>query len=502
MQDQINTENIYNSVKNSACNFDSSIKETTIILAAGHGKRIKSKTSKMLHKIWEKPTVERVVDACVEGLGKSNIIVVVGIKAEDVIESLGNHKNVCFAYQEIQEGTGHAVKIGLSSIPDNNYDGYVYVLPGDMGLIDKETMQSFRNEFISSKSDMMVLIGLYEGSAEHNSYGRIIRVKEKDIDGKSSGSDFGKVIEIIEHKDILALSDERDYVLSFNNKKYSYSKKELIENNEFNSGVYAFTFQNLQKFISEITSNNAQKEIYITDLISIYNQHELTVGAVSPKDQNTLMGFNNKSVLHQMDSIARHKVYNLLKDIIEIEDPEDFFIHDKVIKEIIEHDKNGDVLDISIGKGVYLGKGVKINSNLNLKKNVFVDGNIHFGKNVTVWQNVHISTFPNQTMKIGDHVEIFWNNIIKGNLQIGENSRIESSVNMTGSDEYPTRIGKNVTIKGTSYIFGSKIDDDIFVEHSVLIKKQVDRHIKKNGEIQKVRFYLPMPEGIDSVSEL
>jgi len=215
-----------------------------------------------------------------------------------------------------------------------------------------------------------------------------------------------------------------------------------------------------------------------------------------------LMGFNNKSVLHQMDSIARHKVYNLLKDIIEIEDPEDFFIHDKVIKEIIEHDKNGDVLDISIGKGVYLGKGVKINSNLNLKKNVFVDGNIHFGKNVTVWQNVHISTFPNQTMKIGDHVEIFWNNIIKGNLQIGENSRIESSVNMTGSDEYPTRIGKNVTIKGTSYIFGSKIDDDIFVEHSVLIKKQVDRHIKKNGEIQKVRFYLPMPEGIDSVSEL
>lgn len=502
MQERVNKHNIEESVNVSKCNFNSSIKETAIILAAGHGKRIKSKTSKMLHKIWEKPTVERVVEACVSGLGKSNVIVVVGIKAEDVIKSLSSHKNICFAYQEVQEGTGHAVKIGLSSIVDENYDGYVYVLPGDMGLIDGETIQSFRSEFISSKADMMVLTGLYEGSPETNSYGRIIRVKEKDVNGNSSASDFGKVIEIIEHKDILAIDENHPYKVKFNGKEYSYTKKELIENNEFNSGVYAFRFQNLRKFINEIKSNNAQKEIYITDLIAIYNQNGLTVGAVSPKDQNTLMGFNNKSVLHQMESIARQKVYNLLKDIIEIEDPEDFFIHDEVIKDILEYDRNGNLLDITIGKGVYLGKGVKINSNLVFKKNVFADGNIQFGKNVTVWQNVHLSTFPNQLLKIGNNVEIFWNNIIKGNMEIGDGSRIESSVNMTGSDDYPTRIGKNVTIKGTSYIFGSKIDDDIFIEHSVLIKKQVDKHIKKNGEIQKVRFYLPMPEGIDSITDL
>lgn len=501
MQAQINKPKITDAVRNSLQNFRSDIKETAIILAAGHGKRIKSKTSKMLHKIWEKPTVERVVEACVSGLNNPNIIVVVGIKAEDVIDSLETQQKICFAYQEVQEGTGHAVQIGLSSILDNNYDGYVYVLPGDMGLIDSETMASFRNDFISSKTDMMVLTGLYEGPAEHNNYGRIVRVKSEDIDGKPS-PDKGKVIEIIEHKDILSLDESKPYVVAFNGKKYSYTKKELIENNEFNSGVYAFTFQKLQKLILQIKSNNAQKEIYITDLISIYNRNGLTVGAVSPKDQNTLMGFNNKSVLHQMENIARHKVYNLLKDIIEIEDSEDFFIHDSVIKEIIEKDKQGDVLDISIGKGVYLGKGVKINSNLTLKKNVFCDGNIIFSKNVTLWQNVHLSTFPNQTLKIGNNVEIFWNNIIKGNMEIGDNSRIESSVNMTGSDEFPTRIGKNVTIKGTSYIFGSTIDDDIFIEHSVLIKKQVDKHIKKNGEIQKVRFYLPMPEGIDSVMGL
>jgi bifunctional UDP-N-acetylglucosamine pyrophosphorylase/glucosamine-1-phosphate N-acetyltransferase len=75
-------------------------------------------------------------------------------------------------------------------------------------------------------------------------------------------------------------------------------------------------------------------------------------------------------------------------------------------------------------------------------------------------------------------------------------------VNITGSDEFPLRIGKNVTIKGTSYIFGSIIEDDVFVEHSILIKKKVEKLQTKNGEIRKVRFYLPMPEGIDSITDL
>ena len=69
--------------------FDYKNHETAIILAAGHGKRIKSQTSKMLHKIWEKPTVQRVYEACSNGLPKSNSIIVTGIKAEDVIEVIG-----------------------------------------------------------------------------------------------------------------------------------------------------------------------------------------------------------------------------------------------------------------------------------------------------------------------------------------------------------------------------------------------------------------------------
>ena len=64
------------------------------------------------------------------------------------------------------------------------------------------------------------------------------------------------------------------------------------------------------------------------------------------------------------------------------------------------------------------------------------------------------------------------------------------------------RIGKNVLIKGTSYLFGSIVEDDVYIEKSVLIKKKVERLIKRDGTIQPIRFYLPMPEGIDAIEDL
>ncbi len=499
---QVKENEVNEMVDNLSSDFNANVNEAAIILAAGHGKRIKSQTSKMLHKIWEVPTVERVYNACRNGIKNINMIVVVGIKAKDVINVIGKREATKFAYQETQNGTGHAVQVALNKIDENLFDGIVYVLPGDMGLIDRATMIRFREEFINTNSDMMALTGIFEGNANENSYGRIIRVKEKDIDVNSSGNDAGKVIEIMEYKDILALKEEVPYEVIFNSKKYSYTKKELIENNEFNSGVYAFKYKKLIELVNQLSSNNAQNEIYITDLISLFNKKGYSVKAVSPLEQHVVMGFNNKSVLKEMEAVARRKVYNKLKDIIEVDDPDDFFIHETVVDKIIEMDKQNIPLDIKIGKGVYIGKDVNLNYNLDLKKNVYVNGNVYFGQDVVIWQNVHLSCFENQSLKIGNYVEILWGDIIKGNIEIGEYSRIESSVNMTGSDEFPLRIGAHVLIKGTSYIFGSIIEDQVNIEHSVLITKRVEKLIKRNGEIQPIRFYLPMPTGIDAIEEL
>ena len=410
------------------------------------------------------------------------------------MEVIGKRESNKFAYQEKQNGTGHAVQVAIKEIMNDFSDGIVYVLPGDMGLLNDSSMKKFRTDFISSGNDMMVLTGIYAGDPMQNSYGRIIRTKDN--------YENGNVIQIMEFKDILALPDDTPYQVSYRNKTYSYTKKELIETNEFNSGVYAFKYKKLFELIGNLSSNNAQNEIYITDLIELFNQKDYSVGAVSPKEQYVVMGFNNKSVLKEMDEIARRNVYQKLKDIIQIDDPDDFFIHDSVVNDLIEMDKKGIPLDIKIGRGAYIGEGVELNYNVDIGRAAYINGNVIFGKNITIWRIVHISTFPNQTLKIGDNVKILWGDIIKGNIIIGENSIIESSVNMTGSDEFPLRIGKNVLIKGSSYLFGSVVDDDITIEHSVLIKKKVKAEKDKSGKVKAVRFYIPEPEGKDLLSDI
>lgn len=496
-----NSSEVLKVIKELSSDFNGS-EEIAIILAAGHGKRIKSQRSKMLHKIWEVPTVERVFRACTNGIEKINSVIVVGIKAVDVMNVIGRRINNKFAFQKEQNGTGHAVQVALKEIPDKVKDGIVYVLPGDMGLLDAATMKKFRKDFVESKTDMMVLTGIYKGDATKNYYGRIVRVKQNSIDGQSSQEDFGKVIEIIEYKDILALNENAEHIVEYRGKKYSFSKQDLLNINEYNSGVYAFNYSLLLQFIGNLKSDNVQNEIYITDLISIFNKNGFTVGASSPEEQHVVMGFNDKSVLKEMEAIARRKIYDRLKNIIEIVDPDDFFIHEKVVNQIEEMDEKGLPLDITIGKGVYIGEEVKLNYNIEFGRASFVDGNVVFGKNVKLWRSVHLSCFPNQTLSIGDNVEILWGDIIKGNIIIGNDSRIESSVNMTGSDEFPLRIGNKVLIKGTSYLFGCVVEDGLWIEHSVLVKKLVKAVKDKSGKIKPVRYFVPAPEGEDLVKEL
>ena len=376
--------NIENLIAEKSTEFDPTKKNTVIMLAAGHGKRIKSNKSKMLHEIWGKPTCVRVCDSALEGFeGDCNLITVVGVKAESVINAFPQSNNI-FAHQAVQNGTGHAVQIALEKISDDSYDGNVYVLLGDMGLFDSETMYDFRKAFEHSKDDMMVLTGIYEGNPNENTYGRIIRVPEKDLEGNKSGSARGNVIEIMEYKDIQKLPSDAIYKTMYDGKSYGFKKNELIENNEFNSGVFAYRYKYLKKLIYSIKNDNVQGEIYLTDLISLFNEKGLNVGAVSPQKQHSIMGFNTKSVLTTMNSIARNIVYEKIKDIVIITDPNDFFIDDKVVNDFLERDKSGELLEIEIGKGTSICCGVKLGANVTLGKEVLLKGNIVIGDNCSI----------------------------------------------------------------------------------------------------------------------
>jgi bifunctional UDP-N-acetylglucosamine pyrophosphorylase / glucosamine-1-phosphate N-acetyltransferase len=292
---EIKTSDVVEKIKNLSTKLEEPVNELAIILAAGHGKRLKSEKSKMLHEILGVPTVERVYNACKNGIENVNTIIVVGIKVLDVAGYLGKKEKNIYAYQEVQLGTGHAVQVALEGLQNIPGEAIVYVLPGDMGLIDAETLEQFRNEFIKSKADMIVLTGMYEGKPEENYYGRIVRAKDENRN----------VIQIMENKDIHALPDGKSYKVSFNGKEYSFTKEELINNNEYNSGVFAFKYKKLAQTIGELRRENVQKEIYLTDLISIFNEKGFSVAAMVVEKNYVVMGFNTQEVLKEMNEIAK-----------------------------------------------------------------------------------------------------------------------------------------------------------------------------------------------------
>ena len=466
-----------------------------IILAAGHGKRIKSEKSKMLHEIWGEPTVERVHRAIIKGLPGCISSVVVGVKAGDVAKAIGRRRNTRYVWQKEQNGTGHAVRVALQGkIPRTVR--YCYVLPGDMGLLNADEVRSFHKAFVHSGCDMMVLTGTYKGDVSENYYGRIIRAKQKNSDGEES-KHAGMVIQIMEHRDILAI--KKDYTVSYSRESFTFTRDELLAIPEFNSGVYGFKMKPLLKHINRIGSDNIQGEIYLTDLIAMFNKSNLKVGARTASDTTIILGFNNKSVLKEMDNIARQRTYELLKDIITFEDPDHFFLADQVVDQIVRLDKKGKPLDIVVGEGVYVGPEVRINTGLKLARNATIKGKIKFGKNVVVGEGSTLNTYPGQEIVLGDNVEIMVGDQLNGNIKIGKNSRIEGGVRITGSDDHPVRIDNNVRIKGSTYIYGCTIEEGIQIEHCFIKQKRIRAVRREDGSIQPVRFYHPMPEGMDSV---
>jgi bifunctional UDP-N-acetylglucosamine pyrophosphorylase/glucosamine-1-phosphate N-acetyltransferase len=466
-----------------------------IVLAAGHGKRIKSETSKMLHQIWGVPTVQRVSQAIRVGLGTDNLIIVTGVKAVEVASAVGPRPHTVYAYQDDQRGTGHAVQAAMELLDGRRFSGSILVSAGDLGLLNAATVRSLRKTFERERADMAVLTGMYEGDPMKNSFGRIIRAP--------NGSPHrGKILGIVEFKDILKMRPKSRWTFRYNGREYHFTREELLETREFNAGVFIYRAAPLRKYLYQIGSDNVQGEIYLTDLIKIFVDHGLTVAAHVAEDNEVSLGFNDKTVLKQMEAIARRHVYDRLRDIITIRDEDNFFIAEEVVDDLVRMDRKGKPLDILVETGARIHKGAQLNYGVVIGRDAVIDGNVIFGRNVEIGDRVWLSCYPNQRVVIGDDCAIMRGDMVKGDVTIGNRVRIESNVIITGGEGWPVIIGDNVVIKGTTYLFGCIVEPDVNILHSVLIRKRVERTQRKDGTIQAVRFFLPQAEGVDSIISL
>ncbi len=472
-----------------------------IAMAAGTGRRIKSSFPKVMHKLWGVPSVLRVLEAASAAFSTPNQVIVVGKKAKEVVLALGEKKHREYAFQELQKGTGHAVQVALQVIPQD-YKGIVCIIPGDMGLISEEALHDFYKAYKESSCQLMMFSGKFKGHADENYFGRVLRIPGQNETGDTEH--VPRVASILQHKDLLGYKEEnkKNIDIFFRNKKHTFSVESILNLEEFDSGVFIFSVPDLREHISEIKSQNIQQEIYLTDLVDIFNRQNLHVGSFSIENSDLLLGFNDKNMWRRMQDVFRQRCYKELSNLVDFEDQHRFYVHEKIMKKIIEQDEKFSPLDIHLGSGAWIDENVSFHRAVYFGDNVHVSGNITIGKHVRFEKNVYLSTLDNQKIVIEDNVTLQGSNIIRGNVFIEEGTVIDSHVNITGSDKFPTRIGKKSYIQGTSYIFGCTIAPESIIVTSILYKKRISARRSKDGRIQAVRYVLPTPEGLSSISEL
>ena len=257
----------------------------SIILAAGKGTRMKSDMPKVLHTIFEKTLLGYVIDAVNNtGIADENFVIV-GHQAERVEEYINkNYDNAKCVLQSPQLGTGHAVSMAVPYL--NDFDGEVIILCGDTPLITSDTLKEFVEAHRNLKSDITVMSAIFENPTN---YGRIIR---------NSNNTLNSIVE------------EKDATL----------EQKAVK--EINAGIYCLNWAKIKPAFSQLKTNNAQGEYYLTDIIKWGNEQNLSVNAYTLKDNEEIYGINSKSNLAEATKFLNRKIVQKhLDNGVQIIDP-------------------------------------------------------------------------------------------------------------------------------------------------------------------------------------
>lgn len=239
---------------------------TALILAAGEGRRMKSEKAKVLHQLNGKAMIEWVYEAA-RNAGIERCVVVVGHKAEQVIEYMGD--KVEYVLQQQRLGTGHAVQQAHRYLSESN--GYIVVLCGDTPLISSQTIKNAIEYLIDGNYKAVVLTADLQ---DPYGYGRIVRDRD------------GNFLRIVEHRDA------------------SESEKMI---REINSGLYVFSSKELAEALQFLNNDNDQGEYYLTDTFEIMMSRGYRTGAYKIEDSEEVLGVNDQIQLQQASVILEKR---------------------------------------------------------------------------------------------------------------------------------------------------------------------------------------------------
>jgi bifunctional UDP-N-acetylglucosamine pyrophosphorylase/glucosamine-1-phosphate N-acetyltransferase len=310
----------------------------TIILAAGQGTRMKSKTIKILHRAAGRPIIDYVLDLAA-ALSSRPPIVIVGHQREAVKQQCGERAR--YAVQDEQLGTGHAVLQAAAELERESLDGRrVLILSGDVPLTRAETLARMLDEH-ERAGNALTLLSMRP--ADPAMYGRVMRDTE------------GAVERIVEFKD--ATPEQRKI-------------------DEVNAGIYIFDAALLFEPLRSLSTNNAQGEYYLTDLIAVLRGQGRRVGAVVVDDPAEALGVNSRAELGTVEAeIQRRHVEKLMKEGVTFRNPSTVVIDSTV----------------SIGNDSVVYPFVTLEGTTTIGTGCVIEPGVHL-LNVTVGNDVHLKT--------------------------------------------------------------------------------------------------------------
>lgn len=368
-----------------------------IILAAGKGTRMKSKLYKVLHPVCGKPMVEHIMNRVME-TKPNEIITIVGHGADLVKKQLGDRSQ--YALQAEQLGTGHAV---LQAEPFlKGKKGTTLVISGDTPLLTSETLNNLFEYHQGKNASATILTAKAE---DPTGYGRIVR------------DHVGIVEKIVEQKD---------------------ATLEEARIQEINTGTYCFDNELLFDALSQLDTDNAQGEYYLTDIIEILKKAGKNVAAYLTEDFDESLGVNDRVALAKANELMRARINH-------------------------QHMVNG--VSFIDPKATYIDDGVIIGAETVIEPGVYLKGNTVIGENCLITTNSQIT-----------------DSILEDDVTV-KTSVVEESILRKGSDVGPyahlrpkaeigekAHVGNFVEVKKATIGEGTKVGHLTYVGDAVLGK--------------------------------
>ena len=369
------------------------------ILAAGRGTRMKSDLPKVLHSLAGQSLVERVIHSC-QLLEPEQKIVIIGYQGTKIQQQLSHLEGLKFVTQTEQLGTGHAVQQLLTHLQD--YQGDLLVLNGDAPLLRQITLHKLV-KIHKQRGNAATL--LTANLPNPQGYGRVFCDRNN------------LVSQIIEDRDC------------------SPAQK---QNRRVNAGIYCFNWGKLAQALPQLSTNNDQKEYYLTEVVDYLDQ----VMAVDVADHLEITGINDRKQLSHAYNILQNRIKDhWMKAGVMMIQPETITIDETVQLEpdvIIEPQTHLRGYT-AIAQGSRIGPGSLIE-------------NSKIASNVSILYSVVSNSEVAENTRIGPYAHL------RGEAQVGANCRIGNFVEIKKSS-----LGNNTNAAHLSYLGDATLGDRVNV---------------------------------------